>query len=478
MENPPAFGDPDRMTSANYFGGTSDRGGVHTNSGVNNKAAFLMTDGGTFNGQTITGLGIDKVARICYEVETHLLTFASDYADLGSALQQACTNLVGTGGITAADCTQVQKTVLATEMATDPPAAPAPEAPTCDSGSPNNLFFDNLENPASRNWTHSAAVGTDRWFYPATPNPFNFDATYATSGTKNFWGYDQPATSDIRMAMTSSVAIPPSAFLRFNHAYSFEGLTTHYDGGVVEYSTDNGATWNDAGPLFTDNGYNGTITNGFGNPLAGRQAFTGVSHGYYSSRADLSALAGQNVRFRFRIGTDSSVDAFGWFIDDVRIYTCGGSSPPAAPTVTGTDPASPANQNTPKVQGTVGTGSPTQVKIFKTSDCTGAVAATGSVATFTGAGIGVNVPDNSVTQFSAKASNAAGDPHVRPPRSPTRRTPRRPVRRLPLARPAARRRTIPLPRSASRPASPARRSDARSMVGHSPRACRRGRSRI
>jgi Zn-dependent metalloprotease len=31
--------------------GEDDSGGVHTNSGVNNKAAFLMTDGGTFGGR-------------------------------------------------------------------------------------------------------------------------------------------------------------------------------------------------------------------------------------------------------------------------------------------------------------------------------------------------------------------------------------------------------------------------------------------
>ena len=58
-----------------------DNGGVHFNSGVNNKAAFLMTDGGTFNGQTVTGLGIAKVARIYYEVADH-------DADLGERLRR------------------------------------------------------------------------------------------------------------------------------------------------------------------------------------------------------------------------------------------------------------------------------------------------------------------------------------------------------------------------------------------------------
>src|SRR6185295_6662481 len=81
MQNPAAFSDPDKMTSPFYYLGTSDNGGVHFNSG-------------TFNGQTITGLGIPKVAKIYYEVQTHLLTSGSDYGDLGDALYQGKNNLV------------------------------------------------------------------------------------------------------------------------------------------------------------------------------------------------------------------------------------------------------------------------------------------------------------------------------------------------------------------------------------------------
>ena len=59
MSNPPAYGDPDKMTSPNYDISAADNGGVHTNSGVNNKAVSLMVDGGTFNGRTVTALGWD-----------------------------------------------------------------------------------------------------------------------------------------------------------------------------------------------------------------------------------------------------------------------------------------------------------------------------------------------------------------------------------------------------------------------------------
>ncbi len=339
MQDPTLHGHPDKMTSTNYYcaqvepsASYGDNGGVHTNSGVGNKAAYLMTDGATFNGIEVTGLGYAKVADLFYEVQTNLLTSASDYADLYDALIQACTNLV----YSTADCQEVQDAIDATEMNQQPTSTscPANEAPVCDSGSPNNLFFDNMEGGAG-NWTHAADTGTDYWYLPQNPNALSFDATYATSGIYNIWGFGQGSpyggTSDTYIAMNSDVALPTGStpYLHFNHAFGFESSvpagTYRYDGGIVEHSTDGGSSWTDAISLFDHNGYNGTIYSG--NPLGQREAFSADSRGYISSRLDLSSLAGQSVRFRFRMGTDSSVWDWGWFIDDVRIYTCG-----AAPT--------------------------------------------------------------------------------------------------------------------------------------------------
>jgi Zn-dependent metalloprotease len=110
MKNPPQFHDPDSLCSQHYYHGDGDYGGVHTNSGVNNKAAFLMTDGGTFNGYTIAALGIDKVANLYYEVQTNWLTSGANYAVLRNALPLACSNL----GFSSIDCQQVQNAVDAT----------------------------------------------------------------------------------------------------------------------------------------------------------------------------------------------------------------------------------------------------------------------------------------------------------------------------------------------------------------------------
>jgi hypothetical protein len=92
---------------------------------------------------------------------------------------------------------------------------------------------------------------------------------------------------------------------------------------VIERSTNGGVTWQDAGALINaGKKYDESLDSSFGNPLGDRQVFTGTSFGYTSTRLKLSNLAGRNVRFRFRIGTDDGLSSLGWVIDDIRIYQC------------------------------------------------------------------------------------------------------------------------------------------------------------
>ena len=141
--------------------------------------------------------------------------------------------------------------------------------------------------------------------------------------------------------MTADVSLPADAFAHFRHSYGMEeGSLANYDGGVVEVSTNGGSTWSDAGALIDAGAsYGGTIEINQGNPLGGRLAFVADSFGYTASRLNLANLAGEDVRFRFRIGTDSFplTDDYGWFVDDFRIYTCGaGCGVPALVLTTGT----------------------------------------------------------------------------------------------------------------------------------------------
>ena len=333
MADPPALGHPDTMSSPHYYYFSGDNGGVHFNSGIGNKAAYLMTDGDTFNGYTVNGLGISKVADIFYEVQTNLLTSGSDYADLYTAILQACQNLIGVEGITSGDCLNVQAAVDAVEMNTDP-ANFHPEAPVCIGGDPPiDLFFDNFESGTSQwNLVNLSGASTPGWIH---------DFGYASSGTYMLWGRDSFTSTDSTAEMNSDVLIPSSdnPYLHFRHSFAFEVSLDFdtfelvmWDGGFIQYSTDGGSSWSDAGPLIeSGQDYNGSIGNNPSNPNPNHPAFGDESHGYVSTRLDLSSLRGQSVRFRWHTSTDGSVQGpFGWVLDDVRVYTCDNEPPPPA----------------------------------------------------------------------------------------------------------------------------------------------------
>ena len=322
MMNPNVFGNPGRMSDSSYFVCNSaawndefgDLGGVHTNSGIPNHAYALMVDGGTYNNTSITGIGLTKAAKIEYRALTIYLTSGSGFSDDYNALNQSCSDLIGVVGITAADCAQVTKALQAVELNNRWPCEGATHAPPlCSTGVPSNAFFDNFESVTS-NWTVTSSFGswTDRL------------PVFAKSGAYSAYGNDPGDISDHRLAKTVSLTVPAGARLYFDHAFEFENNPPFtYDGGIVEYSVNNGATWLDAGGLIdAGQGYNGSVDTGFGNPLAGRLAFVGSSFGYTGTRLNLSSLAVQNVRIRFRIGSDDIIGSLGWFVDNVSIYTC------------------------------------------------------------------------------------------------------------------------------------------------------------
>jgi hypothetical protein len=80
------------------------------------------------------------------------------------------------------------------------------------------------------------------------------------------------------------------------------------------------------------------------------------------------------------------------------------TTPPSAPILESVNPASPANENFPRL---IGSADPeASVSIYATSDCSGAVLGSGSGATFGSVGIQVLVPDNSETTFHARVTMA------------------------------------------------------------------------
>ncbi|WP_437784744.1 M36 family metallopeptidase [Sorangium sp. So ce1097] len=147
-------------------------------------------------------------------------------------------------------------------------------------------------------------------------------------------GIDFPSLSDTQLVSPPlSVGATEPLVITFSHRHSFEispateaTAAIHWDGGLIEISDDNGATWKDVA-TFADPGYGGPIGNTVDepsvNPLAGRDGFVGANEAWPAPEQvtlDLgTAFAGKTVRLRFRIGTDAYMGDFGWEIDDIEV---------------------------------------------------------------------------------------------------------------------------------------------------------------
>jgi len=202
----------------------------------------------------------------------------------------------------------------------------------------NVLLSETFESGTLGVFTSTTTLGTSPW-----------DVVTGTVGSGLYAAgvADPNEQADQQLTQVNAVTIPSgaiSAILQFQQSYSFE--QPDFDGGVLEYTTNNGVLWQDAGSLITQAGYTGVITVASGNPLAGRPAWVSEMPGYPSYQvvtANLMSLQGMSVRFRFRMGSDLNSGSEGWRVDDIYIVvtqTCGtGTPPPGTSTPTGTGTA-------------------------------------------------------------------------------------------------------------------------------------------
>ena len=184
-----------------------------------------------------------------------------------------------------------------------------------------NVFaqeFDSVTAPAlPEDWTTSASGAQSNWV----------SSTSALDTTPNSAFSPNPASIGVNELDSPAITLPAGDLqLTFRHNYNLE---TSYDGGVLEIKIGSGA-WTDivaAGGSFVSGGYISTLSSSYGNPLAGRSAWTGSSSGFITSVVNLpSDASGQTIRLRWRCGTDSSITKTGWYVDTVSItsssYVC------------------------------------------------------------------------------------------------------------------------------------------------------------
>ena len=106
MSNPNAYSDPDTYKGTFWYFGTSDNGGVHTNSGVLNFWYYLLTASGSGTNDNgfvynVSGIGITKAQAIAFRTLTNYLVPSSNYADTRFYSIKSAEDLYGIGSIEA-----------------------------------------------------------------------------------------------------------------------------------------------------------------------------------------------------------------------------------------------------------------------------------------------------------------------------------------------------------------------------------------
>jgi hypothetical protein len=213
---------------------------------------------------------------------------------------------------------------------------------------PVSQYFDGVTAPSlPAGWTTSAGGAESAWVTSTTLADTPPNAAFS------------PDPGSIGSNTLVSPVIPiitSSAKLTFRNNYSLE---TGYDGGVLDIKI-GGGSFQDiltAGGSFAQNGYVTTISTCCGNPVSGRQAWSGSSGGFLTTIVNLPAAAsGQNIQLRWMCGTDSSVGYSGWYIDTILIndgFSCcvASSNTPPVITAASISPASPTTTNILTVTG-------------------------------------------------------------------------------------------------------------------------------
>lgn len=139
-------------------------------------------------------------------------------------------------------------------------------------------------------------------------------------------GPDVADTALVSPRLTVSGSEPFTVTFDHRHRFAFDvdswtGRKTFWTGGVIEFTQDDGQTWEDVN-LYVEPGYGGKIETTAGNTLAGRQAFVAQSSLWpqmsLGTKLDFgSRFAGKTVQLRFRFGSPWYVESHGWEIDNV-----------------------------------------------------------------------------------------------------------------------------------------------------------------
>ncbi|MBX3291015.1 MAG: M36 family metallopeptidase [Acidobacteria bacterium] len=189
------------------------------------------------------------------------------------------------------------------------------------------LFIGVPQTTLEEDFDDSSSI-PDGWTATSVAGGPNFVVSSARSHTApNAMFALEPSTVGGGSDLTSpSIPISaPAAQLSFHHWFATED---GWDGAVLEISIGDGPFQDilAAGGKFQSNGYTGLIRAGTNNPLSNRDGWEGNSGGFIETRVQLPSSAnGQNIRLRWRTGSDNNTVVRGWDVDTIKVtgsYSC------------------------------------------------------------------------------------------------------------------------------------------------------------
>lgn len=148
-------------------------------------------------------------------------------------------------------------------------------------------------NDAAANFTNWTAGGTAATWNISTTQSHSAPSSFSESPTGNY-----PANCDLYMTLTTpvNVSVNPVVTLSFWQRYATEA---NFDFCNIEVSKDNGASWQQIAQ------------------------FSGTNTTWTQQTYDISSYANgtTSLKVRFRLTSDASQQADGWYVDDVVITT-------------------------------------------------------------------------------------------------------------------------------------------------------------
>lgn len=184
--------------------------------------------------------------------------------------------------------------------------------------SPVTIFQEDFSSGPG-GFTTDTASGTPWTLSTVRPSPL--------SGGNAFFAPSQASVSDKRL-VSPPISLPVGQnplTLKYQNWRHLEqnGASGCYDGAILELAVGSGPFTQLTGAALLNDPYRGPVSTLYSNPIGGQPAWCDdPARNYADTLIDLSPYAGQTVRLRWRLATDSSVSREGWYVDDIRIQGC------------------------------------------------------------------------------------------------------------------------------------------------------------